>query len=123
MKHLMVPAFFLCLFNMSFAPAEQLELFPETENKIMCRGEEYVSSTNFDFERHFDGCYSSDVLTGDVCFVGDSKWAAWALDQGILWGDEEYIENPRANGPDEVVMDFVDGPNELRDETSISRCP
>ncbi|MBX3017534.1 MAG: hypothetical protein KF767_06585 [Bdellovibrionaceae bacterium] len=123
MKSFLIAFVFPCLFNMSFAQAEQLELFPETENKIMCRGEVYVTSKNMVVDSYADGCYASDILSGEVCFVGDSKWAAWALDQGILWGDEEYVENARANGKNEVVMDFVDGPNEIREETSISSCP
>lgn len=122
MIRIFIALVFPCLFNVSLAHAEQLDLFPESKSEIVCRGETYVSSDKMDVDPYSDGCYASDILSGDVCFKGDAKWAAWALDQGILWGDEEYIENPKASGKDEVVMDFVDGPNELREETSISRC-
>ena len=100
---------------------EQADLFPSA-NAIVCRGEVYVTEKDMDSGPNGGGCTSADVYTGEVCFRGDAKWAAWALDSDIIWGDEEYIECPRVLDPDTVSVDFVDGPNSDRTTLKVPRC-
>jgi len=102
--------------------AEQLELFPADDNAILCRGEVYVTSKSFEPDGYDEACSAHDVMEGQVCFTGDVKWAAWAMNQSILSGDEEWVENAVVGDVNTVLLSYVDGPNDYREDVSVARC-
>lgn len=74
--------------------------------------------------------FSEDEIRYDVniettCYAGDIKEAMallkTALKYNLIGSDELWYENPRTQGKD-ILMDLVDGPNNLRDEVSIQPC-
>lgn len=86
--------------------------------KIMCDGEEAFT------EETMYSC--GEALVFDkVCYTGDPVEAADVIQTKLHedeweW-DEEWVEDPRAEGP-YVVVDLVDGPNDVRSVIKIPQC-
>ncbi len=66
-----------------------------------------------------------EVNLETTCYNGSSSEAVellkLAMKNGLLGSDESWYENPRAKG-NSILVDLVDGPNNLRDQESIKLC-
>ena len=61
----------------------------------------------------------------DLCYKGSRDEALRLLEEAVrqkyLNWDEEWFENPRIE-PGRIVIDYVDGPNEVREKVEVTRC-
>ena len=61
----------------------------------------------------------------DLCYKGSRDEALRLLEEAVrqkyLNWDEEWFENPRVE-PTGIVIDWVDGPNEVREKVEVTRC-
>ena len=61
----------------------------------------------------------------DLCYKGSRNEALRLLEEAVrqkyLNWDEEWFENPRVE-PTGLVIDWVDGPNEVREKVEVTRC-
>ena len=74
-------------------------------------------------EGHFD-CLDA-FRDGSVCFLGNRSEAVKLFkdlqDTNYNW-DEEWIEDIHLKGKSEISYEYVDGPNEIRQEFSMKVC-
>lgn len=59
---------------------------------------------------------------GEACFTGKRGEVIEIINRGEFDNDEEWLENAKYKGRDQISYEWVDGPNEVRHKYSMLRC-
>lgn len=89
------------------------------KSTIWCKDEGQVVDAQD--ENHGWQCTSAFAF-GEACFTGKRSEVIEVINSELFNGDEEWLENAKYKGRDEIAYEWVDGPNELREKKTLVRC-